>query len=110
MKHRVGFIYDGPSGGYGWSNAHDAARRMVEQQLPVETLYVESVPEGKVEPFIDRLVGQGAKVIFTTSLGFMDGTVAAAQRYPNVVFAHASGLYGARNLTTYMAAFYQLYY
>src|SRR5439155_956035 len=83
----VGFIYVGPIGDYGWTNAHDVARRMVEQQLPVETLYVESVPEGKVEPFIDRLVGQGAKVIFTTSFGFMDGTVAAAQRYPNVVFA-----------------------
>src|SRR5437667_106630 len=83
---------------------------MVEQQLPVETLYVESVPEGKVEPFIDRLVGQGAKVIFTTSFGFMDGTVAAAQRYPNVVFAHASGFKRARNLATYMADFYQVYY
>ena len=106
----MGFIYVGPIGDYGWTNAHDVARRMVEQQLPVETLYVESVPEGKVEPFIDRLVGQGAKVIFTTSFGFMDGTVAAAQRYPNVVFAHASGFKRARNLATYMADFYQVYY
>ncbi|TMJ10293.1 MAG: BMP family ABC transporter substrate-binding protein [Bacillati bacterium ANGP1] len=110
QKLKVGFIYVGPIGDYGWTNAHDVARRMVEQQLPVETLYVESVPEGKVEPFIDRLVGQGAKVIFTTSFGFMDGTVAAAQRYPNVVFAHASGFKRARNLATYMADFYQVYY
>src|SRR5437879_3873467 len=40
----------------------------------------------------------------------MDGTVAAAQRYPNVVFAHASGFKRARNLATYMADFYQVYY
>ena len=110
QKLKVGFIYVGPIGDYGWTNAHDVARRIVEQQLPVETLYVESVPEGRVEPFIDRLVGQGAKVVFTTSFGFMDGTVAAAQRYPNVIFAHASGFKRARNLATYMADFYQVYY
>ncbi|TMJ05306.1 MAG: BMP family ABC transporter substrate-binding protein [Bacillati bacterium ANGP1] len=110
QKLKVGFIYVGPIGDYGWTNAHDVARRLVEQQLPVETLYVESVPEGRVEPFIDRLVAQGAKVIFTTSFGFMDGTVAAAQRYPNVIFAHASGFKRARNLATYMADFYQVYY
>lgn len=110
QKLKVGFIYVGPIGDYGWTNAHDVGRRIVEQQLPVETLYVESVPEGKVEPFIDRLVGQGVKVIFTTSFGFMDGTLAAAQRYPNVIFAHASGFKRARNLATYMADFYQVYY
>ncbi len=110
QKLKVGFIYVGPIGDYGWTNAHDVARRIVEQQLPVETLYVESVPEGRVEPFIDRLVGQGAKVVFTTSFGFMDGTLATAQRYPNVIFAHASGFKRTRNMATYMADFYQVYY
>ncbi len=110
QKLKVGFIYVGPIGDYGWTHAHDVARRIVEQQLPVETLYVESVPEGRVEPFIDRLVGQGAKVVFTTSFGFMDGTLATAQRYPNVLFAHASGFKRARNMATYMADFYQVYY
>lgn len=110
QKLKVGFIYVGPIGDYGWTNAHDVGRRIVEQQLPVETLYVESVPEGRVEPFIDRLVGQGAKVVFTTSFGFMDGTLATAQRYPNVIFAHASGFKRARNMATYMADFYQVYY
>ncbi|MDQ7819242.1 MAG: BMP family ABC transporter substrate-binding protein [Armatimonadota bacterium] len=110
QKLKVGFIYVGPIGDYGWTHAHDVGRRIVEQQLPVQTLYVESVPEGRVEPFIDRLVAQGARVIFTTSFGFMDGTLAAAQRYPNVIFAHASGFKRARNMATYMADFYQVYY
>ncbi len=110
QKLKVGFIYVGPIGDYGWTHAHDVGRRIVEQQLPVQTLYVESVPEGRVEPFIDRLVAQGARVIFTTSFGFMDGTLAAAQRYPNIIFAHASGFKRARNMATYMADFYQVYY
>jgi simple sugar transport system substrate-binding protein len=71
---------------------------------------VESVPEGGVEPFIDRLVSQGASVIFTTSFGFMDGTLAAAKKYPKVIFAHASGFKRNPNMATYMADFYQVYY
>ncbi|HVH30101.1 MAG TPA: BMP family ABC transporter substrate-binding protein [bacterium] len=110
QKLKVGFIYVGPVGDYGWTNAHDVARRIVEQKLPVETLKVESVPEGGVEPFIDRLVSQGASVIFTTSFGFMDGTLAAAKKYPKVIFAHASGFKRNANMATYMADFYQVYY
>lgn len=109
-KLKVGFIYVGPIGDYGWTNAHDIARKIVEKTLPVETIYVESVPEGQVEPFIDKIVRQGAKVVFTTSFGFMDGTLAAAQRYPNVIFAHASGFKRNANMATYMADFYQVYY
>src|SRR3989442_7799565 len=82
QKLKVGFIYVGPIGDYGWTNAHDVARRLVEQQLPVETLYVESVPEGRVEPFIDRRVVHGAEVIFTTSFRFIDRTLDSGPPYP----------------------------
>jgi simple sugar transport system substrate-binding protein len=68
------------------------------------------VPEGEVETFIDLLVRQGARVIFTTSFGYMDGTLKAAARHPDVIFAHASGFQRGPNVATYMADFYQLYY
>ncbi len=110
QKLKVGFIYVGPIGDYGWTHAHDVARKIVEKTLPVETMYVESVPEGGVEPFIDRLIARGAQVVFTTSFGFMDGTLAAAKRYPNQIFAHASGFKRNANMATYMADFYQVYY
>jgi len=110
-KLKVGFIYVGPIGDYGWTNAHDVGRKILEKTYPqVQTVYVESVPEGQVEPFIDKMVRGGAKVIFTTSFGFMDGTLAAAKRYPDVIFAHASGFKRAANMATYMADFYQVYY
>jgi simple sugar transport system substrate-binding protein len=111
QKLKAGFIYVGPIGDYGWTHAHDQARKLTMQKYPwLETLYVESVPEGQAEPFIDKLIQQGAKVIFTTSFGFMDGTLAAAKRYPNVIFAHASGFKRNPNMATYMADFYQVYY
>ena len=110
-KLKAGFIYVGPIGDYGWTHAHDQGRQMAQQQLPwLETTYVESVPEGQVETFIDQMVRQGVRVIFTTSFGFMDGTLEAANRYPEVIFAHASGFKRAPNMATYMAEFYQIYY
>lgn len=110
-KLKACFIYVGPVGDIGWSYAHDQARKLTEKALPwVETKYVESVAEGQALPVIDRLVKDNCKVIFTTSFGFMDQTVEAAKKYPNVIFAHASGFKRAPNLATYMADFYQIYY
>lgn len=110
-KLKAGFIYVGPIGDYGWTHAHNQAREMAEKKFPwLETTYVESVPEGEVGVFIDRMVQQGVKVIFTTSFGYMDGTVEAAKRYPDVIFAHATGFKRAPNLATYHADFYQIYY
>ena len=108
---KAGFIYVGPIGDYGWSHAHNEARLAAEEALPwLETTFVESVPEGQEATFIDQMVRGGADVIFTTSFGYMDGTLAAAERYPDVIFAHASGFKRAPNMATYMADFYQVYY
>ena len=107
----AGFIYVGPTDDNGWTEAHDAARQMLDDEYDwLTTIAVESVPEADAEPFIDQLVQQGANVIFTTSFGFMDATIAAAARYPDVVFAHATGFMRAPNVATYTAEFYQVYY
>jgi basic membrane protein A len=108
---RVAFIYVGPVGDYGFSYAHDLGRRALEEAVPqVETVYVESVPEAEVEPFIDQLVADGADVVIATSFGYGDGVLAAAERYPDVIFAHATGVQRAPNVMTFMADFYQVYY
>lgn len=109
---KAGFIYVGPIGDYGWSNAHNAARLICEQAFPwLETVYIESVPEGEVETYIDKLIqNENCDVVLTTSFGFIDGTAAAAKRYPDKILAHCSGFKRAPNEMTYMADFYQIYY
>lgn len=109
---KAGFIYVGPIGDLGWSHAHDDARRICEDTFPwLETVYVESVPEGEVGLYIDRLiVEEGCDVVFTTSFGFIDGTLISAQKYPDKIFAHCSGFKRNANMMTYMADFYQIYY
>ncbi|MEM1680822.1 MAG: BMP family ABC transporter substrate-binding protein [Sulfolobales archaeon] len=105
-------MYVGPIGDYGWSHAHDVGRRYIETVFKdkVETYYVESVEEPKVYDVLKKLVGEGYKVIFTTSFGFMDGTLQAAKEFPNVIFFHCSGYKRWYNMGTYFADLYQLYY
>ncbi|MCS7057335.1 MAG: BMP family ABC transporter substrate-binding protein [Meiothermus sp.] len=105
------FIYVGPIGDVGWTYAHDEGRRAAEKAIPgLTTQYVESVKPADTLATVDRLVAGGCNVIFTTSFDFMDQTLEAAKKYPNVIFAHASGFKRAPNMLTYMADFYQIYY
>lgn len=106
------YIYVGPIGDYGWTHAHDQGRLYVEGKFDwLETAYAESVPEADADRFLDRfVVEEGCDVIFTTSFGFMDATIAAAAKYPDTLFFHCSGFMRAPNLGNYMADFYQVYY
>ena len=109
-KTKVGFIYVGPIGDGGWTYEHDQARLAVEEHFgdKVETVYQESVPEGAdAERAITQMALQGADLIFTTSFGFMDPTIAAAKKFEDVRFEHATGYKTADNVSTYSARFYE---
>ena len=109
-KLKVGFIYVGPIGDHGWTYQHDRGRLDVEEALGdrVETIYVESVPEGAdAERAITRLAREGAGLIFTTSFGYMDSTIKVAERFPDVMFEHATGYKRADNVSTYSGRFYE---
>lgn len=108
---RIAFFYVGPVGDYGFSYAHDLGRQALLERFPdLHTTFVESVPEADVEPFVDQMVADGYNVIIATSFGFGDGILAAAERYPDVIFAHATGVQRASNVLTFMADFWQVYY
>lgn len=109
---KAGFIYIGPAGDFGWTYAHDQGRLYAEEQLPwLETVTVESVPEGDAVRFIDRLVQEhDVDVVFTTSFGYMEDTVRAAANHPDVQFFHCSGFMRSPNMGTYMGDMYQIYY
>jgi len=112
-KLKVGFVYLGPVGDFGWSYQHDVARQALEKALgdKVETTFVENVQEGPdAERVIDTLANDGTKLIFTTSFGYMDSTLKVAKKYPDVYFEHATGFKRADNVSTYAARFYEARY
>src|SRR6476660_9189058 len=76
-KLKVGFIYVGPIGDFGWSYQHEVARKEMMKALgdKIDSTYLENVNEGPdAERSIEQLVRTGHNLIFTTSFGFMDAT------------------------------------
>jgi len=109
-KTKVGFIYVGPVGDFGWSYEHNQGRLAVEEAYgdKVETTFVESVPEGAdAERVLTQMALSGTDLIFTTSFGFMDSTINVAAKFPDVKFEHATGYKRADNVSTYSARFYE---
>jgi simple sugar transport system substrate-binding protein len=109
-KIKACFVYIGPKTDGGWTQAHEVGRQLVEKELGdrVETPYVENVPEGPdAERVIERFARSGCAIIFTTSFGYMEPTLAVAARFPDVKFEHATGYKTAPNLTTYNSRFYE---
>src|SRR6056300_8028 len=107
---KVGFVFVGPVGDGGWTYEHDQGRLAVEKHFGdrVETIYVESVPEGPdSERVMTDMALKGADLIFTTSFGYMDPTINVAAKFPNVKFEHATGYKQADNVSVYSARFYE---
>ncbi|MHA2092397.1 MAG: BMP family ABC transporter substrate-binding protein [Candidatus Kariarchaeaceae archaeon] len=111
-KLKVGFIYVGPIGDFGWTNAHDKARVYLDEKYEwLETNYIESVLIPDTLSSIDFLVEDwGADVIITTSFDYMEPTIEAAEKHKDIIFFHVSGYLREENVGTVFADFYQLYY
>ena len=109
-KLKVGFIYLGPVGDFGWTYQHEVGRQGLVRDVGdrIDTTYLENVPEGPdAERAIEQLVRSGHKLIFTTSFGYMDPTAKVAKKYPAVHFEHATGFKRDKNLATYSGRFYE---
>jgi len=104
---KAAWIYVGPHNDGGWSQAHDKGRLYVQKKMgaAAKTTYKENVPEGpQVSQVIDSLVRDGNKIIFATSFGYMDAMEAAAKKYPDVYFEHATGYKSGKNFANYFGA------
>jgi simple sugar transport system substrate-binding protein len=107
---KAGFVYVGPVSDHGWSYAHDQARLAMEAELGdmVETTFLESVPEGAdAQRVIERLARSGHDIIFATSFGYMETVIELSERFPDVVFEHATGYQTSDNAANYNGHFYE---
>jgi len=107
---KIAFAYVGPVGDGGWTFAHDNARKALEKEFgdKISTSFVESVPESAdAERVIRDMVGQGNKLIFGTTFGYMDPMLKVAADHPDVKFEHATGYKQAPNMRTYDSRTYE---
>ena len=107
---KVAFAYVGPVGDGGWTFAHDNARKAVEKEFgdKIVTSFVEKVPESAdAERVFRDMVGQGNKLIFGTTFGYMEPMLKVAPDAKDVKFEHATGYKTADNLRTYDSRTYE---
>ena len=108
---RVGFIYVGTAGDYGFNYAQNRGRLALMEKLGVQTLAIENVPEDeRCMEAMQSLIDNGCTVIFSCSFGFMDYTVKMAEMYPDLHFFHCSGYETRPNMSAYFGRMYQARY
>ena len=107
---KIAFAYVGPVGDGGWTFAHDNGRKAVEKEFgdKVVTSFVEKVPEAAdAERVFRDMAGQGNKLIFGTTFGYMEPMLKVAADMKDVKWEHATGYKQAANMRTYDSRTYE---
>jgi simple sugar transport system substrate-binding protein len=107
---KIAFAYVGPVGDGGWTFAHDNGRKALEKEFgdKIVTSFVENVPESAdAERVIRDMAGQGNKLIFGATFGYMEPMLKVAADLKDVKFEHATGYKQAENMRTYDSRTYE---
>ena len=107
---KIAFAYVGPVGDGGWTFAHDNGRKALEKEFgdKIVTSFVEKVPESAdAERVFRDLAGQGNKLIFGTTFGYMEPMLKVAPDHKDIKFEHATGYKTGENMRTYDSRTYE---
>jgi len=107
---KIAFAYVGPVGDGGWTFAHDQARKALEKEFgdKIVTSFVENVPESAdAERVLRDMAGQGNKLIFGTTFGYMEPMLKVSADFKDAKFEHATGYKQAENMRTYDSRTYE---
>lgn len=103
---KVGFITTGPVNDSGWNCAHNEGRRFLGNAMKdrVQTMLAENVPESaEVERVMEKMIAQGAKLLFCTSYGYLEPALRVAKRHPDVIFMQCQRSSSVKNIGHYYA-------
>jgi basic membrane lipoprotein Med (substrate-binding protein (PBP1-ABC) superfamily) len=99
----VGALHVGSIHDLGYNQAmHEGLEEMKKNIPGVKVLEEENVPEtADAERVMEKMISQGAKLIFAQSFGYLEPALNVAKKHPDVVFEHAAGNKLAANLGTF---------
>ena len=105
---KVGFLYIGPAEDYGFTYAQNQGRLAVMDELGVETIVREKIPENEASiNAMQEMIDEGCTVIFACSYGYQDYIYKMAEKYPDLYFFHCSGDITRENMSQYFGKIYQ---
>lgn len=112
---KVGFVYVGSTSDFGYNQAAHTGAIALKKACPnISLLEAEQIPEtSNMVTVAEQLIGQGAKIIFSTSFGYKDFAVTLAQKHPDVAILQQGNQItpplGA-NINTYFGNVYETVY
>jgi basic membrane protein A and related proteins len=83
---KVGFIFVGPKDDYGYNQAAYQGSQALKAKFPdLEVITAENVPEDdNATRVMEKMISDGAKIIFATSYGHLDPALKVAAAHPDV--------------------------
>jgi len=84
---KVGFIFVGPKDDFGYNQAaYQGSQAVAEAHPDLEVITAENVPEDdNATRVMEKMIDDGAKIIFATSYGHLDPALKVAADHPDVV-------------------------
>jgi basic membrane protein A len=107
------WVYLTSPGDAGWTFRHDQGRQFAAANLSdiqLITATTENVADADAERVVRNFATQGFDITFSTSFGFMDGTLAVADEFTEQSFEHCSGFKTTANMGNYFGRMFQARY
>lgn len=107
---KAAFLYDWKSTDSEWTYAHEQGRRSLQSMHDpeVETVAFEGVKSRQAaEEIMEQAIGEGTRVIFTTTPKLMPASLAVALRHPEVYVLNCSLDFPYKAVRTYYARHYE---
>ncbi len=111
----IGFIFVGPKDDFGYNQAAYAGSQAVAKAHPnIKVLTAENVPEDdNATRVMEKMISDGATLIFATSYGHLDPALKVAAAHPNVVIVQQGNVISGTvppNVGTYFGTVYEPVY
>lgn len=108
---KVGMVLNGTKTDQSWSQSHYEGMEMTKQELDLEVIYREAVPEDERSiAVMEELIEEGCKIIICNSYSYGEYEHEVAGQHSDIFFYHAAGVETAKNLSTYFGRIYQMRY
>ncbi len=109
---KIGFIFVGPKDDYGYNQAAYQGSQAVAKAHPnIKVITAENVPEDdNATRVMEKMISDGATIIFATSYGHLDPALKVAAAHPNVaIIQQGNFIKGtiAPNVGTYFGTVYE---
>lgn len=106
----VGIVLNGSISDKSWSQSHYEAMLRTSEELGLDLLYRENVPDEGVVSVVKDFAESGCRIIICNSFGYGEYLETIASEYPEIYFFHASGVHYGGNVSTYFGRMYQIRY